>query len=127
MSPEGCIFNKKTIYDRTSEEDQGWEEETKHGVGMEDTGFRSSRKKAQELGVLQKGGCWAKPGVNSRRVQRRHHYTMMLGPGQAEDVQRGGERCCRKGSYHCVFSLTISLSSQGVDANVEGKDTGEEN
>lgn len=52
---------------------------------------------------------------------------MMLGPGQAEDRQRGGEQCCHKGSYYCVFYLATSLSSQGIDANVEGKDTGEVN
>lgn len=40
---------------------------------MEDIGFTSSRKEVQESRVLQKGGCWAKPGVNSLRVWRRQH------------------------------------------------------
>lgn len=52
---------------------------------------------------------------------------MMLGPEQAEDRQRGGEQSCRKDSYYCAFSLTTFLSSQGVNANVEGRDTGKVN
>lgn len=59
---EGCLVNKTTIQDRVSEEDQGWEEDTKHGVGMEDIGSKNSRKEAHEPGVFQKGGCWTKPG-----------------------------------------------------------------
>lgn len=51
-----------TIQDRVSEEDQGREEDSKHGVGMEDIGSKNSRKEAHEPGVFQKGGCWAKPG-----------------------------------------------------------------
>lgn len=72
VSPGGCLVKRRQ--DRISEKDQGWEEETKHGVRMEDTGSRNN-KKTGSVGAkgTPEGRGWTKRAGKSYSAWGRQH------------------------------------------------------